>query len=1187
MGTAKHHVSKYKPVKRRRGYFLDLSMISPEMSFEERLRGLEVVNDPALETVRINNGRSRAKMYGQIWNETYLEYIRNKIANDDLTTDEWNRYQACAAMNICYLDIDIDIQDNDAKDVTMIALATIYGNTFKAVLNDHHYEVADDYFFIPCAYPPTDDGLCHAGAHILLILTRNINLIDRLSCYNDTKQRIMSNHIERLASAGLNVTTDNYGRVFDIGPLRSMLALLPFARKVGSTRNYRLVTTISVPRAEMLVIPRVHEVNVDNDTVEDDIDESLNLDFTPTPEAFTVFQDTPYKSFIPLNMFALIDALRFLHIKHPFWKLLHDHESRYRQIIKPIFDFIALSMFAMRPRKVAEIHKQICSAVAQKFMPLIAYTNPPDDKGNTLQQVTTAIANVIHRPYISKGDYSMFADPEIAEYFDCYRELKTRKQVFAHICSKLESKIGDKTEIAQMAARILLKLERCRDLGQRIINAFSVFIDMIMTGMTDELVPFKNVMVMTYNVDIRGDAYDVNFDEYNASPNSDVFNQYNTMMSTLVRVFMCNEYYNSALSPKEAIRRTLSAFCSAYVRIIQEGPDEITLIYNIRQTPDLQQLPYNQWVVDLKASHSIRFLTRLYHRYIATELRSDHKASFINDYIMLLRMTDAAKPNPRDTIVPYDNIMQDMKTLNNNIISSAYCNHSDPIKWDVCKDCPYFPMRSGWLEFVLDDYKYASIGLKRGDTYFIKNNYDHYMIAYTNVPYTEDYDYTCKPFKDVSKMIMETFPRTSIREYQLMMYGPCLHAIGARDQIHQQYGTGGEGKSLFNNFILTLFGCNQDLINVVNFRDKVLSIPYSLGATLSPEALLQSKKNGHDSGGIADLINRRFVTVQEPDTMGNGTIMNVAAGKKLTGDATLSARPIWKESISFLPRVYITIQTNIPLGYSEDTDAVTRRYAVIPFEAKFITAAMRGSVAANLPNVHDADPLLAESTRNDPNYWEALFRYLLPYAQNFLKKGYKALSDVPKPDIIQRYTTISRNKSVGLLGWFAQNFDIHKYSFMSVKEIIDMIGICDRNERATGGSSIFDERLTRASQSVREDEICQMLTAKFCNLYLYRLRDECWEGYDPSKSEEEQRWTGRLVDYITIDGQQVYYQQELNAMKNVYDDTTIRRFFYPFPLHNINDIPGATSDGCRQGVYVFDHCFKSMITQTTQSSEIL
>ena len=82
------------------------------------------------------------------------------------------------------------------------------------------------------------------------------------------------------------------------------------------------------------------------------------------------------------------------------------------------------------------------------------------------------------------------------------------------------------------------------------------------------------------------------------------------------------------------------------------------------------------------------------------------------------------------------------------------------------------------------------------------------------------------------------------------------------------------------------------------------------------------------------------MTLQEPDTS-TTTNMNVSVGKQLTSESTISGRQIYRKAESFQPKLYITIQTNQILGYSEDTDAVTRRYGVIFHRAKFVTSALR------------------------------------------------------------------------------------------------------------------------------------------------------------------------------------------------------------------------------------------------------
>ena len=312
-----------------------------------------------------------------------------------------------------------------------------------------------------------------------------------------------------------------------------------------------------------------------------------------------------------------------------------------------------------------------------------------------------------------------------------------------------------------------------------------------------------------------------------------------------------------------------------------------------------------------------------------------------------------------------------------------------------------------------------------------------------------------------------------------------------------------------------------------------------MATTVEAEALLQANKSNHNSGGTSELVNKRFASVQEPETVTHGTNMNVSTGKKLTGDASLSARKIYQEPVIFTPKLYITIQTNTLLGYSEDTFAVVRRYGVIPHNAKFVSAAMLEKTK-KAKFVHKADPTLSDNLRENPYYWEGLFRVLLPYAQKFIKDNLSGLSDVKQPKAMEALMDLSRANSSGLLGWFAKTFQEQTNNAdssiaLSVQYIVDYVFQKDRKLTLSGDTSIFDVKDRSQPRSVKIKQIHSLLTSRFGNIAMFKLRKEFFDE------------DGHFQDEAEINGDKIKVDKKMVVPESCHND-----YFEEYAVQNLD-----------------------------------
>ncbi|MEQ9379401.1 MAG: phage/plasmid primase, P4 family, partial [Pirellulales bacterium] len=122
------------------------------------------------------------------------------------------------------------------------------------------------------------------------------------------------------------------------------------------------------------------------------------------------------------------------------------------------------------------------------------------------------------------------------------------------------------------------------------------------------------------------------------------------------------------------------------------------------------------------------------------------------------------------------------------------------------------------------------------------------------------------------------------------------------------YGTGGNGKSVFLNTLMEVFGND-----------------YSMKAM--PELLLSSDKSQHPTHK-ADLFGRRIAVSIEAD---DGQRFNEATIKELTGGDPIRARRCKEDTWEFLPTHTIWIAANHKITIRGQDEGIWRRVKMIPF----------------------------------------------------------------------------------------------------------------------------------------------------------------------------------------------------------------------------------------------------------------
>lgn len=1076
------------------------------MDFEAKFNVLETVeNDGTKPLVAMFARGKAAKRFHDpsTFNGFIKEYLQAKISDPSPTTDTWNQWQVVKAMNAIYLDGDYTVEGDIPEGLNEKLALLIFQEFYMQV--GSKTPCIDFFIFIPTT------GGNKGGFHTMIFTDKVLTKDDLDMMYVEVMNKILSNpsHPVRneMVCAGISCeNVEDFHKFLDKGCFDRRMMLLPFAQKSADSRQYKCISH-DFGNVENFILPCTHQ-NVD--TVEF-VDDAEIYDLGDEEEG-DVESTTDTTLFSPVAKMTVefIESLRYMSPKSKFWTYLSVHDNRWA-FEKMLFDWLFNTeiMALTHHATVLKLCDTIIAVMVKIVQPLYALTVNPAIQETTERHLTKSIAQRISetaRNFMSwsrtckilneKDDYTF---PLIESIGIAIRSGKKWRSKFAALPAIAKflanTQRGDnavaKAELMGRMSTIVAGLENST-------LAFSRFMTKLEGFFTDEIRCFPFRQVVHYGEDIRAE-----FD-----PKHDDKAEYDKVIRLWLKVFTMFSYFNSPKSMIDAYRSAINVLVKRFVYEDTSGTYPMTYIYNIRQFPKMNAYPYNQWIRDDYMSLLMEWFSTLYERYLSSAFRTENVSGFIIDLHHILSMNSVFNDAPFPLITPVTDFDTEIKKLMKNVVCISKCsdNVPRPILIPVTDNSPFFPMRNGILEFIVDDGEdVRDDGLKRGDVIFHGENYDRVMNAYTNIMWNEHYNKNCEAYRRVERMFEETLPDKSIRDYVLSMYAQTLHSVGQRDQVHQHYGTGAEGKSLLNHAVQVMLGMvvggSQ---SVKNGDNEIYSNPRGLAQTLKAEALIQANNNCHDSGGIADLIDCRFVSVQEPVLVSkNGSVkIDTATIKSLTGGSYTKARRIYKEAENFRPKLFITIQTNKRLGYNEVSDAIIRRAKTIDFTEKFFTDSVKTKPIIpasdeDLTHIRHADRELPEYIDSDVTYWEALFQLLLPFAQDFIRSGRSAISDIPCPEAVHRMSQQTLNQSNGVMMWLSKNVVTDYRSCISVYDIAAKIDATYRRGSSMGGNSgDYDREMMSLNQMDRMDMIYSALMSRFAAHHLYKLKDKFWENRD-------------------------------------------------------------------------------------------
>lgn len=1044
--------------------------------FCEFIENKYVANDEDRELIELNTQRGNDTFYDpDEFKDAYFNYMIGKYKLGEVLTDENNNCQVMRAYNSLYLDGDWYFSDSIEKTKyqnATIEIAELYQNAWFDELDANNIDDFYHFTFIPNEYP---DG--KGGFHTFIICNKIITQEMRMTMYKNIKTHLIHRGLDDIRRyIGLKdgeSIIPIYDKLFDNTPLKTATLLLPFAQKSKTSRKYKLYdTTFDYDTPQLyFTFPTYHRKSStsafgrEDKYLESDLSNVLDDDSTFINELLAEVDKKDNMKFNNLGAVGRVVAefmksLAYLSPRHIFWKKLANNGERLKYIIIPLIQFIYVNYFIERQGKV------------------------PNNKGNafvhSLTRIMIPLLKMTTRNSNEKTQRDTYAScyEHIKRYYNKYSQVKDifdeKTIIFWSDYCRLNTK--EKKNLTYEASCLLKKIKRR---FQKLFANWTEFVTkIILAGMTDEIRPFKE-KINEIDDPRRGVTFDDVIPEQ-ANVNTSASIDESFYIKTLrlwCLMFLFVEFYNTN-SINESIRSILTAFSRYFIWYNKGISGNVKLyVYNIKQTKALCKYPYNQWLLDTDDGECLKtWIKSMYLQMIKPELLTINKIIGIIPFLENLQNAQLIDGGICSKMIkPLSNFDQDMEKMYKNILSTFAQERWDPPKELDAVSSPFFPMRNGLLEF-----------LENGDVKMHYDNHSRFMTVYTNIIWSDNYDYTCDEFKAVKKMWEQIFPIENERKYSLQVFASTLTGTILKDMLVIPYGTGGDGKTISNNAMLGMLGSDGLTSHIPleeNGKREYAENPCGLATTMKTETILVSSKSSHDSGGIVQLKNKRFCTVQEPDPKVSGGKLNCSRIKEILSGTTITAREIYQKAEAFTPNCVITLQTNILLAYTEDTDAIRRRITVIPFRSKFTTA-INEDKFDTLEYKFEANPQLSINLVNNPKYWQALFYVLLPYTQRLIRDGVKALSDIPRPQTIINATNESFTQSNGLVGWLNKNITESSGKILKISDMVSIIIEAHNSERTKSGGIL-------SSMKVRDrvNEIHSQLIGTYMGR-IYKLRNE-------------------------------------------------------------------------------------------------
>lgn len=171
---------------------------------------------------------------------------------------------------------------------------------------------------------------------------------------------------------------------------------------------------------------------------------------------------------------------------------------------------------------------------------------------------------------------------------------------------------------------------------------------------------------------------------------------------------------------------------------------------------------------------------------------------------------------------------------------------------------------------------------------------------------------------EIEDFMHQLFPNNELYEYMWEHLAATLIGKNSNQTFNIYKGSGRNGKS-----------------KLVELMSKVLGVGSAGYKGSVPITLVTQKRPtiGGTSSEVAQLFGKRYAVMQEPN---KGDKLNEGVLKELTGGDPLTARALFKDSITFNSQFKLVVCTNSDFEDTSNDDSFWRRIRMVDFEAKFL-----------------------------------------------------------------------------------------------------------------------------------------------------------------------------------------------------------------------------------------------------------
>ncbi len=367
----------------------------------------------------------------------------------------------------------------------------------------------------------------------------------------------------------------------------------------------------------------------------------------------------------------------------------------------------------------------------------------------------------------------------------------------------------------------------------------------------------------------------------------------------------------------------------------------------------------------------------------------------------------------------------------------------DKLVKDICRIAT-----CNWIQLDADEFLLAFLNkiydLRSGK--WVSPHYTQYISLTTGWKWVSGYSNKYK--KELIEVLKQIFPNEKIRDHYLQVL-----STGIYGKVVQHFfvakGVGGNGKSVLNSLMMKTVG--------------------KYGYKLPSTAVGQVIKEGANPA-IANLNNKRFVLVQEPDRKHK---INCSTVKEITGDKELNCRTLYSTDTFVRLLLTLVMECNDLPQLDESGDAIGRRIDVSPFDSKFLTEARwnaRTEAEKQSDSIHKANPYYTSDAFQD-QFKQALMEILMEHFKKYQENGY-----VMKPPVeIIHEANEYLKYSDDFYGWWNDRFVDIQDNIVPFKAIWDDFSCSDYFTNLTKK----DKR--RYNQKKLKETICsnQFLKDKF------------------------------------------------------------------------------------------------------------